>query len=132
MNIDLASGRRIRLVRLVQRETYGGLLCGSPSPVSNDEKLADLRSEARSWAAGSREPVLIEPARKQTDRGEWMPRVCCMARFESDALARPDSEPYSSLTIAWLQDEFAMPVDGKVLDEIRKLDWESFAEDWCW
>jgi hypothetical protein len=47
-------------------------------------------------------------------------------------LNRPGSEPYSSLAVAWFQNEFAMPIDAEVLNQIRKIDWERHAKDWNW
>jgi len=45
---------------------------------------------------------------------------------------RNDAEPMSSLTLIWFQDEFALPVDAKVLAHIQSLDWDALATECCW
>jgi hypothetical protein len=132
LKIELESGRSIRIAHLVQWETYAGLLCGRPMSESNDERLAKLRDEARKLVGDLCVPVVIQPERKTTPSGEWLPKVSCIAVFNSTALARTDSEPYSSLAIAWLQDEFALPIAPAVMGELRRIDWEALAADWCW
>lgn len=140
MNIELASGRLIRLSRITQWRTNGGLLCGKPTPEMNDDNLLHTLDKAREFGKGLGEPVLIEPRRtpvppivgRDLPPAEWLPATTCIAMFDSNALQRDDSEPYSSLVIAWFQDEFALPIDDTVLHEIRQIDWERFATDWCW
>jgi len=64
--------------------------------------------------------------------GELLPSTTCIALFNSTALSRRDSEPYSSMVVVWFQNEFALPIEDEVLGLIRRIDWESQAADWNW
>lgn len=137
MQIELESGRLIRLAHLEQYRTYAGLLCGQPSSESNDEKIRRTVEQAMASHSHAGTPQLIAPARKFVRRrtpdgidGEWLGAVTCIAVFDSDAISV--EEPYSSLAIVWFQEEFALPIDASVVAAIRKLDWDRIAGDWCW
>jgi hypothetical protein len=140
MKIDLLGGRTIFLSQLNQWRTNEGVLCGYPDSGMNDEKVARTVEKARKLATALGDPVLIEPRRtsvpadiaRRAPAGEWLPATTCIAVFGSNELARDDSEPYSSMIVAWFQDDFAMPVDEDVLASIRQIDWEKRATDWCW
>lgn len=141
MRIDLASGRAISLSSMTQWRTNGGLLCGTPSEATNDEKLRRVVDEARQFGGNLGEPLVIDPPRasvpgdsvRGTSGGEWLPKVTCIAVFNSDALSSdPASEPYSSLVVAWFQNAFALPIDDAVLTSIRRIDWERRATGWSW
>ena len=58
-----------------------------------------------------------------------LPAVTCIAVFESGELTREGSEPYPSLTIAWFQAVYALPIDADVEARIRAVDWEVVAID---
>lgn len=122
MRMSLETGRSVALVRLEQWQTYQGLLCGKPSRVQNDGKVLQVIEAARTlWAAG--EPHLIPPGRRTiagdaergTMAGEFLPATICIALLNSTALARADSEPYSSMAVIWFQEEFVLPIEDEVL-----------------
>ena len=56
-----------------------------------------------------------------------LPLLTCFARFISDPLGAEPDEDGSELGIVWYQDEFAMPVDEVVIEQIKTLDWEKLA-----
>ncbi len=132
MRVKLDGGRSISLSQLVQWRTNEGLLCGKPSSTSNDETLQRTLDEARRIGAGLGEPLLIPPTRTPARNGESLPGVTCIAIFNSTALERSDSEPYSSMAVVWLQEAFALPIEERALEEIRRINWEALATDWCW
>ena len=158
MKITLSSGREITLARLEQWRTYAGMLAGVPNRESNGRIIERTRAVALQHSLEGTSPVLLPPrvtpielkphsaeylrrtgmtaeqsaARDQQRHYEQLPAVVCVAVFDSGKLAKPDSEPYSSLTVFWFQDEFALPLDPQVLAHIQSLDWEALATDWCW
>ena len=85
------------------------------------------------------EPLLIQPTLRQREVRnrdgqarveERLPRVACVASFDSTAI--PDSgEPYSSLVVAWFQDQFGEP-DPAIVDRLFSVDWDEQATPWCW
>ena len=111
MKITFLSGRIASLVELTQSLSYAGLLAGLPNSRINQRQIDDLIKEGRRIHIGGREPVLIEPNVKtieHTRSGQpvqelRLPDICCAARFESGALLRANSEPYSSLVVVWFQ-----------------------------
>ena len=140
MKITFSSGRIASLVELTQSLSYAGLLAGFPNSRVNQRQIDDLIKEGRRIHIGGREPVLIDPTIKtiehtrsgQTVQELRLPDICCVARFESGALLRANSEPYSSLVVVWFQDEFAMPIATDIEQQMAKIDWEKDAVDWCW
>jgi len=139
VKIALETGRSIALARLEQWRTYQGLLCGKPTRAKNDEKILGVIEAAKTICAAG-DPHLIRPGRKTiagdaergTMAGELLPATTCIALFNSTALARLDSEPYSSMAVVWFQEEFALPIEDEVLGLIRRIDWENHAVDWNW
>jgi hypothetical protein len=136
--LDLRSGRRVTLQVLQQWMTYGGWMEGVPSAEWNDRKVEGAIREAGA------KPLLIPPVRRDylrkpgdmdghtSFRGrvpEWLPMVTCVGRFQDTRPARDQSKHLSVLAVVWFQDEFAMPIDAGVLEQLRAVDWEQAAED---
>ena len=55
-----------------------------------------------------------------------LPSVFCVGRFRSWG----DVACWSGLTVAWFQDEFALPIAPDVLAAIQRLDWAAHAEEY--
>jgi len=158
MKIKLNSVREIALARIEQWRSYAGVLAGMPNRAMNDRVIEGVRSRALQHCLEGAAPYLVPPrlspverkpasaeylrltgmtaeqsaARDQQMHYEQLPAVVCVAVFDSGELAKPGSEPMSSLTLIWFQDEFALPVDAGVLAHIQALDWETLAVEWCW
>lgn len=107
--------------------TYAGVLAGKPNARINQPIIEEVVEAARNLHRGT-SAVLID----LYDIEGRLPAVACVAELQSGALRRPGSEPYTSMTIAWFQDEFAFPIAQTILGRIRELDWEVAAIDWCW
>ncbi len=138
--LALAGGRCVRLVSLSQEQTYLGLIEGAPRRETNDLQVA---AASERGLLGS--PVHVVPPRRRdwlrtpgdcADlprlRGmppEWLPWMTCVGVWESGPTGRTPDADLSRLTVAWWQDDFAMPIDGAALDAIRALDWDSLAQD---
>ena len=140
MKITFPSGRIATLGKLIQFRTYAGVLAGFPNSRHNQYQIDALVQEGRRIHLNGCEPVLIPPKIKTIEHNRSgkivqelrLPDICCAARFESGALLRTDSEPYSSLVVVWFQDEFAMPIAADIEQQIFEIDWEKAAADWCW
>lgn len=127
MKITLATGRIVSIGVLSQRLTYDGVLAGRLDERTNESIVEDLRAEGMRLMNGVT-PQLFEPQGGMSGR---LPAVACIAELRSNALDRAGSEPYSSMVIAWFQGEFGAPLPT-VVDDIRRIDWETKAFDWCW
>jgi len=139
MNIHQRSGRTLSMGRLSQRRTYAGLLAGIPDKDMNLRRIGELLDEAQSLAVAGCGVFLIETVPKVRElqrRGEKvveerLPAISCAARFDSGELA-PSGDPYSSLVVAWFQQEFGLPTDPGILGQIADIDWERHAAEWSW
>ncbi|QDU46033.1 hypothetical protein Mal52_45300 [Symmachiella dynata] len=154
--LTLDSGRDIVLEQLYQERTYRGLLEGTPNRVANDWGIEHNLSFARKLAGSIGDPYLIAPNRRDYVRvpgdmdrirediekrigdweeglqqrlPEWIPFVCCIGCFASVKPARDSRKDCSSLTVVWYQDNFAMPIDPVIQNELRSLNWNEHATD---
>ncbi|MDD5392542.1 MAG: hypothetical protein PHE17_05945 [Thiothrix sp.] len=160
MQIELNNQRKIRLTRLHQYYTYGGLLLGQPNAETNQRNI-EQSCEYAPKLLNCDKIHLIEPVStwttsnflgnihfiedplqhakechsdtpQQGRRGtvlERLPLITCFGTFFSQPLLNDTEESNGSqLTLAWYQDELAMPLDNHVIEQIKALDWEQLAE----
>jgi hypothetical protein len=135
--VELLTGRTIRLDRLDQHWTYGGLIVGHPNREMNRSIMDELVTP-RSGPRGRRPPVLFEPIETPVEKSSdpsWsdaatLPAVTCSAQFMYGAPASDTDAFASALRVIWFQDEFAFPIDPGVLVELAALDWEAQAASW--
>ena len=138
MDLFLKCGRYIKLGLLRQTRTYGGLLAGYPYKRMNDRMIERTLSEASRIALRGGKALLLAPAIRSNLANqdgvlgpeESLPKITTIARFDSDGLTGTDSEQYSSLTVVWFQDEFGVPTDPRILEQLRAIDWNRAAQDW--
>lgn len=137
--LTIATGREVYLQRWHQYAIYAGLLCGIPTGFERFVMAASNRAQALFPDCSERlvilEPTLralpIEMARGRSDeRPAILPPVCSIAEFVSSKPARDPAECYSSLVAVWFQDQFGLPVDTDILDQLRTLEWDQKASDW--
>ncbi len=154
--IELDGGTRIMLSSLQQCLTYAGLLVGLPTPRINEECKADALRVAASQFGTPPDPCLIKPVpvsyTMQTQRskikrggllepagpidlttGERLPLVTCIAKFRCPATTKEFEGiglfAYSTATLVWFQEAFAMPISPEVLAAMRALSWETISAD---
>lgn len=146
MEIPLNTGRRIYLQHLNQSPTYEGLLLGLPSRELNEALVNEFQQKAletlRVGYAHVITPTVLEvdctPERRQSylERGkhvERIPAIGCTALFHSSGVRRkddPDIAIGSVLAVVWFQDDFALPIDPRVVTQIKKIRWSHLAETW--
>ena len=126
-HFTLTSGRRVTLARLHQARTYAGVLAGKPGPRLNQDLIDELVAEAEEYGGDTR-PCLIAPNAEAF--AVRLPSIACIAVLESGEL-KEGTEPYSGMTVVWFQDEFGPPFPAEVDAQIRALDWEAAAHEWC-
>ena len=135
---ELNSGRRIHLRELNQSLTYEGLLVGVPGTKLNQSLIAKALKEAI-WNNREGAPYLVEPKETPTEEDASphslfgsparLPGVRCVGRFESFSWPKGAILEESWILIVWFQDEFALPIDGEVLEKIKAMDWDKVAND---
>jgi len=134
---ELASGRTIDLLALDQYFTYEGLLAGVPTREMNQEMIDRLIARYVHPAEYG-VPVLLEPEQQPREASDHrrirgtpatLPSVTCIARFNSDGQLGTD-DIWSVLRVIWFQDQFAFPIEDRVLRQIAEMDWETHARGW--
>ena len=140
--ITLRSGHRILLTALDQCTTYAGLIEGNPGKSMNDGIVEQAISEAQRHCVDGAKPYLLAPARRDFLREpgdmaivpvvlepiEWLPLVLCVGFFSGPSVRNPNAYK-SVLTLVWFQDEYAMPIDARILERIAFLNWDAVAMD---
>jgi hypothetical protein len=139
--IVLTSGREIGLIFLNQYLIYHGQLEGFPTARRN-QMIIDHAVEEESKKQHGQAPYLIPPtqtpiilpgsARYPFGEPMKLPGVLCVARFKSRLPAHNPGDPilyYSQLSVIWFQEDFALPIDGAVMEALREIDWENLAYD---
>jgi hypothetical protein len=137
MKIELNSGREIVLESIYQYGTYSGLLCGVPDEemnreyIENNMEYAVEKMSPEGCYLVSPEFLELENVDKRIKRYKdaiRLPYITCFAEFDSSILEGDEENDASWLTVVWYQDEFAMPIDEGVLEQIKLIDWEREAE----
>jgi hypothetical protein len=135
--LSLASGRVICLDRYEMSKTYAGLMEGVPTEEHNDELL---RALGENLAERFGRPVhVIDPPRQEHEmpgsathpprRWQLLPGVLCVGVFDSDPIdgeLDPDFA-WSSLVIAWFQNEPQFPVGSDAMPALAAVAWEAHA-----
>jgi hypothetical protein len=128
--IQLGSGREIHLSSLNQSWTYEGLLEGLPTREMNRRRIEGVVAEERAkshgvWVVPPYETPIPYDGRYPFGEPARLPYVQCIAEFRSPG---GDLVTDSRLTIVWFQEEFALPIDATILEQIRRIDWSELAE----
>ncbi len=143
--IELNSGRIIYMTWLQQGRTYGNQIEGLPTfrGIPPEEPWL-LESNGERYLLVDRAPIPLPISDKQKEQFlKRNPRlakseypfcseapVSCRAHFESKPTANPGEDIWTSgLTMEWRQEKFAMPIEPRVLDKIKALDWDALAKD---
>jgi hypothetical protein len=129
----------IRLIALNQSLVYAWQLEGLPTEEENQRIIEGAVRDAKK-AFGSTKPFLIAPKQEPLKgfkkypfgKPAIIPGIRCIAFFLCDFPTQDNRGDYSSMTVVWFQKEFAMPINGKVLEKIRVIDWLNLAENSKW
>ena len=135
MKIIIQDDREICLTSLYQEASYAGLLEGLPTRKMNERITHSFQEKSRRLFPKS--PVfLIEPSQTPIKYlGDYpfgdparLPSIVCVARFTSSAF---EHNPlfYTELAIVWFQNEFALPIDDDIHQEIKSITWVKHAAE---
>ncbi|MDX2006557.1 MAG: hypothetical protein SFU83_14890 [Meiothermus sp.] len=129
MEITLAGGRKVRLSSLLQYHTYEGWLEGFPTAEINARKVQGLVDQ---YTKEDEHAPLIVPYTETPIQYEGkypfgtpqtLPSITCMGLFTDTS----GGEYYSGLRIVWFQNEFALPIESRIVEYIRDVDWNRVA-----
>ncbi len=129
------SDRSVRDFRgLYQWPTYTGVLEGVPNAEMNKSLIDGILGKAKELTH-SEHIFLIEPRLEPMENqgsfssGEFekLPGIVCVANLLEQAIK--DQYMFSSLTLVWFQDEYAMPIGKEIEKQIEELDWTKIAKD---
>ncbi|MBV7701032.1 hypothetical protein [Streptomyces sp. TRM70350] len=135
--VELPSGRRIRLSELRLSLTYTGMVDGVPCVELNDLLVARLAQRAERMFPAL--PIHVIPPLRTSLRprldGERLPAVSCIGVFTSDPV-EADNDPallselvISELTVAWFQTDASALIGEDVLPSILSLRWDDLAKN---
>lgn len=115
-----------RLTRLNQRLTYGGLLEGLPNRRMNEARLSHDRTVGYLVPV---EQVPIEGFDGYPFGGAAeLPAIRVEAALSSPALSG-DPTQHSTVLVIWYQDEWALPIETRILSHLASVEWSSIAVD---
>jgi hypothetical protein len=135
LNLELLTGRGITLLELTQWFTYAGSAKAISTRAKNRQYLEGLAQD-KTFSRTGRQPFLIEPEETLIDSPAngpahpfgllaRLPGVTCIARFGSYGTAGETGVvSRSELTVIWLQESYAFPIDPSVAAQLREIDWE--------
>jgi hypothetical protein len=121
VNVEFASGVRVRLVELHQTETYEGLLEGLPTTEMNAETIKALREERPGVYVIPPIETPIEWNEKRPypfGRPASLPGIRCLVRLRSW-----DGDFFREGAFAWFQGTWGLPIDDAALEAFRRLHW---------
>jgi hypothetical protein len=124
---------------LRQFHVYEGLLEGLPTTEMNQRVVERMVDEERRRLGGG-EPYVIRPVETPIKyrRGRpypfgqpnSVPGVGCVGRFHSFQPARDSARDCSELVVIWFQDEFALPIEPSIWEQLLGIDWDQHASDY--
>lgn len=140
-DVDFADGVCASLRWLSQSLTYEGLLDGAPTDEMNRDRVASARERYRRSGRGPEphDPLVIEPRHAQLPSREddpfgqrsLLPRVFRAAEYWSlTPVPAEQTWGESYLVLLWWQDDWALPIDARVLEEVHRHSWDDVAYGW--
>ncbi len=147
--ITMKCGRAITLQDLHQMQTYAGLSVGTPSNETNNRHVEWTIKRAKQLHSLNSDPILIPPRRTKHFREsgdmdhipgnskgyrptEWMPMITSVGFFHSIQPTKNSELDASTCVIIWFQDEFGLPTIKFINENMKNLDWDSYAVDYQW
>lgn len=124
--ITLASGRIVRLDRLVIEDTYLEVEGGTPEERRN--MLLDIPYERVATLSDDDAPyLLIEPP-----PGD-LPALTFIAQLSSEQPVKGGEEDaWSELSVCWYADAFPADLLAYVTERVRGVDWDAHAGNFEW
>jgi hypothetical protein len=136
MKIKVEKDKSVLLKSLYQWETYAGLLEGIPSNRLNERIISRALEKAKELCQ-VQNPYLIQPEQTLIDLqrpsefglSAKLPSYICIGELWYHDPIKNQKMDYSTLGVLWFQDEFALPIEEKILRVFESLPWSEVAED---
>ena len=138
--VKLDDDREILIKSIYQWSTYEQLLCGLPTSKINTQIIKDVQKKAKDLCEND-ELVFLTPEEKKMELEAYpiygepiiLPNVVCVAEIafvnlssqENDLIKQIDNEMgYIEKNVVWFQNEFCFPIDEKIIDQIKNIDYQ--------
>jgi hypothetical protein len=136
--ISVGPDLKVTITRLYQWKTYGGLIEGMPVERINNQILNYALQKAgemdKQIPVHLIEPILTPiPYEGRSPFGDpvAMPSTICIAVLKCYQ-SIPKLGDYSELTVVWLQEEYAFPIEESILNKLKALSWTQLAKGFNW
>ena len=124
--------KEIYITELYQEKTYLGLLEGYPNSRMNKEIIERAKIDLCKKFYNPSTPLMISPTSEKIEIQnpsdyqkinvpEKLPDIICAMMLESVAVS--DEYEMSCLLVMWFQNDFCFPIDAKILDLFKTLEW---------
>lgn len=136
--ITVQENLSVTITQIYQWQTYNGLLEGLPVERINQQILNRALEKARELSEGN--PVhLIEPTLTPIPHeGSYafgnpveLPGTICITDLRCHSSIQNLGD-YSELTVVWLQEQYAFPIEPTILDKLKALPWSQLAKGFNW
>ena len=127
-SLIIENNKEVTIKSIKQWHTYGGLLEGVPTDEMNENIIDRTKKEAKEFL-GMDEIYLIEPKQKPIDfDGKYpfgnpasLPGVTCLVELWCNDVFRNTDKMFSSLCVIWFQEDYAFPIEKKILSKIKEI-----------
>lgn len=120
----MSSGHEVKLSRLYMKETYSGVIEGTPETASR-YILEEISHQIKKIMPPGSPLVLIEENVKALPQLEWI------AEFTSyQAVERDDLDYGSRLYVCWFTEEVYKSLRETIEGILSNIDWDKSAEDY--
>lgn len=117
--------KEVTIKGIKQWHTYAGLLEGLPTTRMNSRILQDLKEDVKKFC-GFNEIYIIQPVQSPIEYdGKYpfgdpvsLPGVTCIAELWHYKPFKNLKKDYSTLGLAWFQNDYAFPIDNEILGKI--------------
>jgi len=118
----------VYIKRIMQTQTYDGLLEGLPTTRMNSRILSEVMEETKRFC-GLTEVHLVEPVQTEIPyEGKYpfgspaaLPGIICIVQLHCYDTFKDKKMNYSALGLAWFQQHFAFPIEQEILDKIKDI-----------
>lgn len=125
----MGDGIEVAITQMSQFITYKNIIEGVPGSEDNAKimRLAPEKLKEFTWLDEIYivDPIMVPvPAHisySHDEMKETLPKITCMVKVNHQKAFRDYDMDYSQLGILWFQNEFAMPIDQAVLNQMANI-----------
>ncbi|CCG52264.1 Protein of unknown function [Flavobacterium indicum GPTSA100-9 = DSM 17447] len=122
---------KVRIIQLSQDFTYEGLLEGYPSDFINKMVLENKEERAKKILE-IENVYCLNPQEKNrlSDNKFELPSITCMALLKSNQVFKDNKMDFSCLGLIWFQEDLAFPIDDKIIEQIKKVQFKELCSEY--